>query len=40
MDATEFGMESDVSDEHPWKQLIPRDVIEFGMVSDVNDEHP
>jgi hypothetical protein len=31
---------SDVNDEHPSKQLFPRDVTEFWIVSDVNDEHP
>jgi hypothetical protein len=30
---------SDLNDEHPSKQLFPRDVTEFGNVSDVNDEH-
>jgi hypothetical protein len=40
MDIIEFGMESDVNDEHPKKQPFPRDVLEFGMESDVNDEHP
>jgi hypothetical protein len=40
MDAIEFGMESDINEEHPWKQLFPRDIIEFGRVSDANDAHP
>jgi hypothetical protein len=40
MEVIEFGMVSDVNDEHPEKQLILIYVIEFGMVNDVTDEHP
>jgi hypothetical protein len=29
----------DDNDEHPLKQLSPREVIEFGMARDDNDEH-
>jgi hypothetical protein len=30
----------DNNDEHPEKQLFPRDLTEFGIVIDNNDEHP
>jgi hypothetical protein len=37
---TEFGIVSEINDEHPEKQSYPIWVTELGIVSDNNDEHP